>query len=245
MPVRGRHNRNGENTTMAAESDCIIQTRGLNKVYLADDLETHALYDISLSVAPGEFLAILGPSGCGKSTLLGILGLLDTASSGAYQLNGVAVSDLDETEMARLRNEHIGFIFQTFNLIGDMSVQANVELPLIYRRLPRQERRDRVDEALKRVDMNHRAKHRPGQLSGGQQQRVAVARALVGDPSILLADEPTGNLDSKNGEIVMDLISELHGGGCTICMVTHDARFASRASRQLWLADGCLAEGLS
>lgn len=230
---------------MTAESNLIIDVTALNKLYSIEDLDTHALSDISLSVTSGEFVAILGPSGCGKSTLLGILGLLDTASGGEYRLNGVPVSDLDETEMARLRNEHIGFIFQTFNLIGDLSVQANVELPLIYRGLTQQERRERVYEALKRVDMAHRAKHYPNQLSGGQQQRVAVARALVGNPSILLADEPTGNLDSRNGELVMELITALHASGCTICMVTHDARFASRASRRLALADGCLVDGLS
>jgi putative ABC transport system ATP-binding protein len=230
---------------MAAESNRIIEITGLSKVYATDGLETHALSDISLTVASGEFVAILGPSGCGKSTLLGILGLLDWATRGHYRLNGVDVSGLDGVEMARLRNGHIGFIFQTFNLIRDLSVESNVELPLIYRGLGRHERRDRVYEALKRVGMNRLAKHQPGQLTGGQQQRAALARALVGDPSILLVDEPTGNLDSNNGELVMDLISELHASGCTICMMTHDARFAGRAPRRLLLADGCLAEGLS
>jgi putative ABC transport system ATP-binding protein len=223
----------------------IIEIKNLTKVFYAEDVETHALSNIQFSVRQGEYVALVGPSGSGKSTLLGILGLLDKPSHGQYRLSGSEVARLEEADLARLRNQHIGFIFQTFNLIGDLTVYANVELPLIYRGIPREERRDRVQDALKRVDMTHRSRHMPGQLSGGQQQRVAVARALVGNPSILLADEPTGNLDSNNGEMVMELISELHQAGCTICMVTHDARFALRASRRVRLSDGCIVEELS
>jgi putative ABC transport system ATP-binding protein len=226
-------------------SEPIIEIKNLTKVFYAEDVETHALSNVQFSIRQGEYVALVGPSGSGKSTLLGILGLLDKPSQGQYRLSGREVARLEEADLAQLRNQHIGFIFQTFNLIGDLSVYANVELPLIYRGVPRDERRTRVQEALKRVDMTHRARHMPGQLSGGQQQRVAVARALVGNPSILLADEPTGNLDSNNGEMVMELISELHKAGCTVCMVTHDARFALRASRRVRLSDGCIVEELS
>jgi putative ABC transport system ATP-binding protein len=219
-------------------NDSLIFLDALTKVFLTDEVETRALSAIHLRIASGEYVAISGPSGCGKSTLLSILGLLDSPSSGSYVLNGRPVQGLGARERARIRNREIGFIFQSFNLIGDLSVYENVELPLTYRGLGRTERRRRVDEALERVAMSHRARHSPGQLSGGQQQRVAVARALVGEPSILLADEPTGNLDSRNGEAVMELLSELHRGGATICMVTHDARFASHADRTIQLFDG-------
>jgi putative ABC transport system ATP-binding protein len=212
--------------------------RGIGKVFHTDDVETHALADIDLVVHPGEYLAINGPSGCGKSTLLALLGLLDTPSSGEYLLAGEPVARLPLVERARLRNRQIGFVFQAFNLIADLTVFENVELPLTYRDMAASERRDRVQEALERVQMGHRAKHYPPQLSGGQQQRVAVARAVVGDPAILLADEPTGNLDSRNGEAVMALIGELHASGTTVCMVTHDARYARHAARELTLFDG-------
>ncbi|HEY2515672.1 MAG TPA: ABC transporter ATP-binding protein, partial [Polyangiaceae bacterium] len=208
-------------------------------------IETHALGGVNLTVAPGEFMAIVGPSGSGKTTLLAILGLMDRPSSGEYKLRGASVGSLGDAELARARNEQVGFIFQTFNLIGDLSVEQNVGLPLVYRRVPAKDRRDRVARALERVGMGHRARHMPGQLSGGQQQRVAVARALVGEPSILLADEPTGNLDSANGAMIMELIDELHKSGSTICMVTHDAQFARRAQRMVRLADGKLLEELS
>jgi putative ABC transport system ATP-binding protein len=205
-------------------------------------VETHALAGIQLEVQTGEYLAIAGPSGCGKSTLLSILGLLDTPSEGRYWLNGRPVEQLSLSERARTRNREIGFIFQSFNLIGDLTVFENVELPLTYRGMKASERKSRVGEALERVGMAHRAKHLPSQLSGGQQQRVAVARAVVGQPLILLADEPTGNLDSKNGEVVMDLLRELHKGGATICMVTHDPRYAAHADRSIHLFDGQVVE---
>jgi putative ABC transport system ATP-binding protein len=218
--------------------EALIRLENLVKVFETDEVETHALSNIHLTIDRGEYVAIAGPSGCGKSTLLSILGLLDSPSSGTYVLNGRAVQDLNAAERARIRNREIGFVFQSFNLIGDLSVYENVELPLTYRGLPVADREERVKGALERVGMGHRARHLPGQLSGGQQQRVAVARALVGQPSILLADEPTGNLDSRNGEAVMDLLRELHRGGSTICMVTHDPRFTLYAERAVHLFDG-------
>jgi putative ABC transport system ATP-binding protein len=220
----------------------VIELEGLAKVYYTDEVETHALADVTLTIARGEYVSIAGPSGCGKSTLLSILGLLDTPTSGRYLLNGRPVEDLKMAERARVRNREIGFIFQSFNLIGDLSVYENVELPLTYRGMASSERKDRVVAALERVEMAHRAKHLPSQLSGGQQQRVAVARAVAGSPSILLADEPTGNLDSKNGESVMSLMRELHAEGATICMVTHDPRYAQHADRTVHLFDGRVVE---
>jgi putative ABC transport system ATP-binding protein len=216
----------------------LIKLENLVKVFETDEVETHALSNVHLTIDRGEYVAIAGPSGCGKSTLLSILGLLDSPTSGTYVLNGQAVQDLDAGARARIRNREIGFVFQSFNLIGDLTVYENVELPLTYRGLPAAERAERVKGALERVGMGHRARHLPAQLSGGQQQRVAVARALVGQPSILLADEPTGNLDSRNGEAVMDLLRELHRGGSTICMVTHDPRFTLYAERAVHLFDG-------
>jgi putative ABC transport system ATP-binding protein len=216
----------------------LIQLQDLKKVFYTDEVETHALAGIHLTIDRGEYVAISGPSGCGKSTLLSILGLLDSPTAGTYTLNDQPVQDLDLGQRARIRNREIGFIFQSFNLIGDLTVFENVELPLTYRGMRASERRARVVEALERVGMGHRGKHLPSQLSGGQQQRVAVARALVGQPSILLADEPTGNLDSKNGEAVMDLLHDLHQTGATICMVTHDPRFTRHAERAVHLFDG-------
>ncbi len=218
--------------------EALIRLDNVQKVFLTDEVETHALASIHLEIGKGEYVSISGPSGCGKSTLLAILGLLDTPSSGTYHLNGKTVSGLTLAERARVRNREIGFIFQSFNLIGDLTVFENVELPLTYRGMPAKERRDRALAALEKVGMGHRVKHYPAQLSGGQQQRVAVARALVGEPSILLADEPTGNLDSQNGEQVMALLAELHKTGATICMVTHDSRFAKNAERTIHLFDG-------
>jgi len=220
----------------------LISLDGVTKVFVTDEVETHALAGIHLQIQKGEYLSIAGPSGCGKSTLLAILGLLDSPSDGTYVLNGKPVQGLKLSERARIRNREIGFIFQAFNLIGDLTVYENVELPLTYRGMPGAERKKRVHEALERVGMSHRVKHYPSQLSGGQQQRVAVARALGGDPSILLADEPTGNLDSANGEAVMDLLRELHRGGATICMVTHDPRYARYADRNIHLFDGRVVE---
>jgi len=216
----------------------LIKMEGVKKVFHTDEVETHALSDIHLEIARGEYLAIAGPSGCGKSTLLAILGLLDSPTAGSYQLNGQSVADLKLADRTRIRNREIGFIFQAFNLIGDLTVYENVELPLTYRGMNSAERKRKTDSALERVGMAHRAKHFPAQLSGGQQQRVAVARALGGDPLILLADEPTGNLDSKNGDAVMDLLKELHRNGATICMVTHDPRYAHHAERTIHLFDG-------
>jgi len=220
----------------------LINLEGITKVFLTDEVETHALSGIHLEIRAGEYVSIAGPSGCGKSTLLSILGLLDTPSEGSYILNGQAVANLDFAARARIRNKEIGFIFQSFNLIGDLTVFENVELPLTYRGMSAAERKDAAMKALERVGMGHRMKHYPSQLSGGQQQRVAVARALGGKPSILLADEPTGNLDSKNGEAVMDLLRELHREGATICMVTHDPRFARHADRSVHLFDGRIVE---
>ena len=223
-------------------SQALITLQSVTKVFLTDEVETHALSEIQMEIGKGEYVAIAGPSGCGKSTLLSILGLLDSPSSGQYLLNGRPVAELGGAERARVRNREIGFIFQSFNLIGDLSVFENVELPLTYRGMKAAERRQRVAAALERVGMAHRAKHLPSQLSGGQQQRVAVARAVGGAPSILLADEPTGNLDSKNGEAVMTLLQELHREGATICMVTHDPRYARNAERSIHLFDGRVVE---
>ncbi|HEY3739526.1 MAG TPA: ABC transporter ATP-binding protein [Bryobacteraceae bacterium] len=223
-------------------SDALIHLDDVKKVFLTDEVETHALAGIHMEIAKGEYISISGPSGCGKSTLLAILGLLDSPSSGSYTLNGKSVQSLKASDRARIRNREIGFIFQAFNLIGDLNVFENVELPLTYRGMGSAERKKRVHDALERVGMSHRVKHYPSQLSGGQQQRVAVARALCGDPSILLADEPTGNLDSANGEAVMDLLRELHRGGATICIVTHDPRYAKYADRNIRLFDGRIVE---
>lgn len=225
-----------------ADSTALIHLEGVTKVFYTDEVETHALAGIHLDLKKGEYVSISGPSGCGKSTLLSILGLLDTPSGGTYILNGQSVANLNLSQRARIRNREVGFIFQAFNLIGDLTVYENVELPLTYRGMPSAERKKRVNDALERVGMAHRTKHFPSQLSGGQQQRVAVARAVVGEPSILLADEPTGNLDSTNGEAVMDLLRELHGGGATICMVTHDPRYAQYAERTISLFDGRIVE---
>jgi putative ABC transport system ATP-binding protein len=227
---------------MNAPAQSLIKLEGVKKVFYTDEVETHALAGIHMEINKGEYVAIAGPSGCGKSTLLSILGLLDTPTEGTYTLNGRAVADLPLSERARVRNREIGFIFQSFNLIGDLTVFENVELPLTYRGMKSSERRERVNAALERVGMAHRAKHLPSQLSGGQQQRVAVARAVAGEPSILLADEPTGNLDSRSGEAVMDLLRELHRGGATICMVTHDPRYARHAERSIHLFDGRIVE---
>ena len=227
---------------MTSSNGTLIKMEGVKKVFHTDEVETHALSGIQLEIARGEYLAIAGPSGCGKSTLLAILGLLDSPTEGSYQLNGQSVADLKHSDRTRIRNREIGFIFQAFNLIGDLTVFENVELPLTYRSMASAERKKRVQEVLERVGMAHRMKHYPSQLSGGQQQRVAVARALVGQPSILLADEPTGNLDSKNSEAVMDLLRQLHGEGATICMVTHDPRFAGVADRSIHLFDGRIVE---
>ncbi len=221
---------------MAGEA--LIHLDGLTKVFYTDEVETHALSSIVLEIRTGEFVSIAGPSGCGKTTLLSILGLLDSPTSGKYVLDSEPVESLSASQRARIRNQAIGFIFQAFNLIGDLTVYENVELPLTYRGMPGSERKERVQAALERVGMAHRVRHYPSQLSGGQQQRVAVARAIVGKPLILLADEPTGNLDSKNGNAVMDLLRELHADGATICMVTHDPRYAHVADRQVHLFDG-------
>jgi putative ABC transport system ATP-binding protein len=227
---------------MASNGQELIRMESLTKVFYTDEIETRALSGIHLDIRPGEYLSIEGPSGCGKSTLLSIMGLLDTPTEGKYWLNGTPVEDLDLGERARIRNREVGFIFQSFNLIGDLTVYENVELPLTYRGMPAAERKQRVQQSLERVGISHRMKHYPSQLSGGQQQRVAVARALVGEPAVLLADEPTGNLDSKNGEAVMTLLRELHSAGSTIVMVTHDPRFARYASRTVNLFDGQIVD---
>ncbi len=227
---------------MNTSAQPLIRLEGLTKVFYTDEVETHALAGIHLELRRGEYAAIAGPSGCGKSTLLSLLGLLDSPTEGSYWLNEKPVAELSLAERTRIRNQEIGFIFQNFNLIGDLSVFENVELPLTYRGMAAAERRERVGEALDKVGMGHRAKHLPSQLSGGQQQRVAVARALVGRPLILLADEPTGNLDSKNGEAVMELLRELHRDGATVCMVTHDTRYAKHAERAIHLFDGRIVE---
>jgi putative ABC transport system ATP-binding protein len=231
-----------ENNKPMSNQDSLIHLEGVTKVFVTDEVETHALSGIHIDIRRGEYVSISGPSGCGKSTLLAILGLLDSPTTGTYVLNAKPVQSLKLSERARIRNREIGFIFQAFNLIGDLNVYENVELPLTYRGMPSSERKKKVHEALERVGMSHRIKHYPSQLSGGQQQRVAVARALAGDPSILLADEPTGNLDSQNGEQVMDLLRELHRGGATICMVTHDPRYARYADRSIHLFDGRVVE---
>jgi putative ABC transport system ATP-binding protein len=220
----------------------LIRLEKVEKIFYTDDVETHALSGIELEIKNGEYVSIAGPSGCGKSTLLSILGLLDSPTEGSYWLNGVPMKELSLAERARIRNREVGFIFQSFNLIGDLTVYENVELPLTYRGMPAAERKKNVADALDKVDMGHRAKHMPSQLSGGQQQRVAVARAVAGKPSILLADEPTGNLDSANGEAVMELLRELHRGGATICMVTHDQRYARHSDSEIHLLDGRIVE---
>ncbi|HEY0863771.1 MAG TPA: ABC transporter ATP-binding protein [Lacunisphaera sp.] len=227
---------------MTTDNPSLIKLDGVTKVFLTDEVETHALSGIHMDIRKGEYVSIAGPSGCGKSTLLSILGLLDTPTDGTYILNGRPVQGLTLPERARIRNREIGFIFQSFNLIGDLTVYENVELPLTYRGMPASERKQRVTEALEKVGMGHRAKHLPSQLSGGQQQRVAVARALAGSPAVLLADEPTGNLDSKNGDAVMELLHSLHRAGSTIVMVTHDTRFARHAERTIHVFDGRVVE---
>jgi putative ABC transport system ATP-binding protein len=227
---------------MSSNGTPVIRLDGVTKVFFTDEVETHALSGVHLQIQHGEFISIAGPSGCGKSTLLSILGLLDSSTAGNYWLNGKSAEKLELSERARFRNREIGFIFQSFNLIGDLSVYENVELPLTYRGMPAVERRKRVHEALEKVGMAHRTNHFPSQLSGGQQQRVAVARAIAGQPLILLADEPTGNLDSVNGEAVMSLLRDLHREGATICMVTHDPRFARYAARTIHLFDGRVVE---
>jgi putative ABC transport system ATP-binding protein len=228
---------------MSASEQAVIRLESVGKVFLTEEVETHALAGISLAIQRGEYVSIAGPSGCGKSTLLSIIGLLDSPTKGNYWLNDKPVATLKQSERVRIRNREIGFIFQNFNLIGDLSVFENVELPLTYRGMPTAERRQRVTESLEKVGMAHRAKHFPSQLSGGEQQRVAVARAIGGKPLVLLADEPTGNLDSKNGDAVMGLLDELHKEGATICMVTHDSRFSRHATRTVHLFDGQIADG--
>ena len=223
---------------MSNNSATLIHLQGITKVFYTDEVETHALSDVHLEIKKGEYVAISGPSGGGKTTLLSILGLLDSPTGGEYTLDGQPVARLTAADRALVRNRQIGFIFQAFNLIGDLTVYENVELPLTYRGLSSDERKERVMKALEKVGMSHRVRHYPAQLSGGQQQRVAVARAVAGDPAILLADEPTGNLDSVNGEAVMDLLRDLHRGGATICMVTHDPRYAKHADRSVELFDG-------
>lgn len=232
----------GSTATVNALRPTLIELNGVTKVYFTDELETHALSGIHLDVKEGEYVAIAGPSGGGKTTLLSILGLLDSPTEGAYRLGGQPVEALTRSQRADVRNQRIGFIFQAFNLIGDLTVFENVELPLTYRGMPADERRRRVHAALERVGMSHRTNHYPAQLSGGQQQRVAVARAVSGDPLILLADEPTGNLDSANGDAIMELLGDLHRNGATICMVTHDPRFARHAERSVHLFDGRIVE---
>jgi putative ABC transport system ATP-binding protein len=227
---------------MSGNGTPLIQLQGIKKVFYTEEVETHALADVHLEIKEGEYIAIAGPSGCGKTTLLSILGLLDTPTDGNYLLEGQPVANLRAGDRARVRNRQIGFIFQAFNLIGDLTVYENVELPLTYRGMSGAERKTRVTEALEKVGMSHRVKHYPAQLSGGQQQRVAVARAVAGDPAILLADEPTGNLDSSNGEAVMGLLKQLHLAGATICMVTHDPRYAAHADRSVELFDGRVVE---
>jgi putative ABC transport system ATP-binding protein len=227
---------------MNSNAESLIKLEGVTKVFYTDEVETHALGGVHLDIKSGELISIAGPSGCGTSTMLSILGLLDSPSDGNYWINKQAVANLSLSDRTRIRNREIGFVFQAFNLIGDLTVYENVELPLTYRSMAAAERKKRVQEVMERVGMAHRMKHYPSQLSGGQQQRVAVARALVGQPSILLADEPTGNLDSKNSEAVIDLLRQLHREGATICMVTHDPRYASIADRTIHLFDGRIVE---
>jgi len=223
----------------------LVKLSGIRKVYSSQELETHALSDVHLEIRKGEYVAIEGPSGSGKTTLLSLLGLLDAPSAGEYLLHGRAVTGLNARERARIRNREVGFIFQSFNLLGDLTVWENVELPLTYRDMPATERKRRVDAALERVQMSNRRQYLPAQLSGGQQQRVAVARAVAGDPAIVLADEPTGSLDSKSGEAVMDLLGELHAAGATLCVVTHSSEYARRARRCIRLFDGRIVEDVS
>ncbi len=229
---------------MIQTKEVLIDVQDMHKVFVTEEVETHALSNIHLRIYKGDYIAIAGPSGCGKSTLLSILGLLDSPSEGDYNLNKNPVSGLSASQRARIRNREVGFIFQSFNLIGDLTVYENVELPLTYQKMPKAERKKRVHEALEKVSMAHRMKHYPSQLSGGQQQRVAVARAIVTEPSILLADEPTGNLDSSNGDIVMEMLAHLHKQGSTICMVTHDSRYANHAQRTVHLFDGRIVEDI-
>ena len=231
-------NDNPRKEAMPSTGDPLIRLDGIKKIFYTDEIETHALSGIHLEIRAGDYVSIAGPSGCGKTTLLSIIGLLDTPTDGTYVLNGRPVSQRNDVERAQVRNREIGFIFQAFNLISDLTVYENVDLPLSYRGITSSERRKQVEAALERVGMAHRARHYPAQLSGGQQQRVAVARAIAGGPSILLADEPTGNLDSRNGESVMELLRELHRGGTTICMVTHDSRYALYAERTVHMFDG-------
>jgi putative ABC transport system ATP-binding protein len=238
----GKRRKPNQQPETSNQQPTLIQVKDLQKVFVTEEVETHALSGIHLDIKQGEYIAIAGPSGCGKSTLLSILGLLDSPTDGTYVLNGTHAADLSAMQRARIRNREVGFIFQSFNLIGDLTVYENVELPLTYQKLPKAERKTRVLAALEKVSMAHRMKHYPAQLSGGQQQRVAVARAIVTEPSILLADEPTGNLDSANGDIVMDMLAELHKGGSTICMVTHDSRYAAHAQRTVHLFDGRVVE---
>jgi putative ABC transport system ATP-binding protein len=232
-------------TSPADRGPALVDLQDVSKVFYTEEVETHALSGIHLQIHEGEYVSIAGPSGGGKTTLLSILGLLDTPTGGEYRLNGNPVANLSAGDRARIRNREIGFIFQAFNLIGDLTVYENVELPLTYRGMSAAERKQRVEDALERVQMTHRNKHYPAQLSGGQQQRVAVARAIAGGPSILLADEPTGNLDSVNGEAVMNLLAELHAGGATIIMVTHDPRYAEHADRSVHLFDGRIVEDVT
>ncbi len=230
---------------MNDKNNSLIQLNNISKVFFTDELETHALSGIDLNINNGEFVSINGPSGCGKSTLLSILGLLDSPTEGYYTLADKAVANLTEDERARIRNREIGFIFQSFNLIGDLSVYENVELPLTYRGMRSSDRKTRVNDALEKVEMSHRSKHVPSQLSGGQQQRVAVARALAGEPRILLADEPTGNLDSSNGKTVMEILKRLNDEGATICMVTHNEDYITYASKVVHLFDGKVVDGVA
>lgn len=230
---------------MNIQNGPLLKLEGIKKVFVTDELETHALSDIHLEIHQGEYVAIEGPSGSGKTTLLSILGLLDVPSAGTYTLNGLPVASLSARERARTRNRQVGFVFQTFNLIGDLTVWENVELPLLYRGMAASERKQRVSTALEQVKMAHRKSHMPSQLSGGQQQRVAVARAVAGRPAIVFADEPTGSLDSKNGDAVMDLLDELHAAGSTICMVTHSREYAKRAKRAIHLFDGRVVEDVA
>jgi putative ABC transport system ATP-binding protein len=227
---------------MRPSNEILINVEDLNKVFITEEVETHALSGIHLKIRKGEYVAIAGPSGCGKSTLLSVLGLLDSPTQGDYSLNDNSVAELSASQRARIRNREVGFIFQSFNLIGDLTVYENVELPLTYQKMPKAERKERVHAALEKVSMAHRMKHYPSQLSGGQQQRVAVARAIVTEPSILLADEPTGNLDSANSDIVMEMLAHLHKHGSTICMVTHDPRYAKHAQRTVHLFDGRIVD---
>jgi putative ABC transport system ATP-binding protein len=227
---------------MNKTNEILINVEDLHKVFVTEEVETHALSGVHLKIKKGEYITIAGPSGCGKSTLLSILGLLDSPTEGSYRLNNTSVEDLSASQRARIRNREVGFIFQSFNLIGDLTVYENAELPLTYQNMPKAKRKERVQAALEKVSMAHRMKHYPSQLSGGQQQRVAVARAIVTEPSILLADEPTGNLDSANGDTVMEMLADLHRAGSTICMVTHDPRYTKYAQRTIHLFDGRIVE---